>query len=797
MTARISLAALALLAPPFVAPPVLAQSVDVVVEPGQFIPGIGIVNTALANAVNDSGTLAAAVYGTEGAGVVVDGAVRQPFGPLPGGGNFAGSQFMFLDSAGRLAISGETVFFAGDAVLLLDGVRIAETGDPIGEPGFVWDEFRIMGFSDTGLIALRGIAVEMGTGSELDAFATVEVDAAGNVVQRSVLALEGRPLPAGLGDFRGPVRGVHVAQDGRVLWGGSRQSGSFDDDDFILLDQTLLVLEGTTPSPFPGLPWRIPNHRYWLDPVAGTWLASNIVAGEPGGFVTAVLVDGVADRTEGDRPSGVDPFAVTDYQRVSTGAASEQIYQGSVSVEDARYRSVLMVDDDPLLWSGFDEIGGQRIRIQETRPSGSGRYVAVTAQQNSQTLAALVDRFGTPDACGAVPDLFEPNDTCFTATDVTVGTLPTTNVSRSNDDWYRIPIDADEILDVRALHTGRDSEVDLEVFIGDCGNLVLRAAATQPASDEGLFVSNNISGPADLFVRVFVPDRSPSDCAEYRLTFDIRQGDACVPGLGFVDDALEPNNGCRNALAIEPGVYEELKISQVAADHFEVLVPPSSAAEFEIRTSTPMAILRCSILEPGCSLLERDVANESFGGAFPRLVYTNVTDEPERAVLRIELTSQLSVPQCATYELTCRTLGDSIGATVCSAQPNSTGVPSEIAAYGDDRAIANLFELRATSLPPGAAGYFLASMNLDFVPGAGGSQGDLCVGNPVGRIVDSVQLASPLGVSAWRVDLTSIPQPTGAVQVVPGTAWYFQLWYRDANPGPTSNFSEAAGILFR
>ena len=88
-------------------------------------------------------------------------------------------------------------------------------------------------------------------------------------------------------------------------------------------------------------------------------------------------------------------------------------------------------------------------------------------------------------------------------------------------------------------------------------------------------------------------------------------------------------------------------------------------------------------------------------------------------------------------------------------------------------------------------------MNLDFVPGAGGSQGDLCVGNPVGRIVDSGQLASPLGVSAWRVDLTSIPQPTGAVQVVPGTAWYFQLWYRDANPGPTSNFSEAAGILFR
>ncbi|MEM9380413.1 MAG: hypothetical protein AAGB93_10740 [Planctomycetota bacterium] len=793
MKARIPLVALALLPSP-----VLAQSVEVLVEPGQVIPGIGVVNMATANAVNDSGSVAASVFGTQGGGVVVDGMVRQPYGTLPTGETFAGSQFMFLDSAGRLAISGPTVFFGPDTLLLLDGVKIAESGGPTGEPGHVWRDFRIMGFADTGRIVLRGVVLEPGTGLPLHAFTTVDVDAAGNVVQRGIVALEGRPLPAGLGTFRGPVRGVHVAADGRILWAGSRNSGSFDDDFFVLLDQTLLVLEGTTPSPFPGLPWRIPSHRYGLDAVTGTWLASNVIAGPQTGEVTAILADGVAERVEGDVPTGVAPFPALFYHRVSAGAPGERIWTGRIGHPDPRYQGVVMVDDDPLLWSGVDEIGGQRIGVGgELRASYSGRYVAVTVNQQGGLVAALVDRAGVPGACGAVPDVFEPNDTCVAATDVTVGTLPTTNASRTNDDWYRIPVGFEEVLDVRALHTARDSEVDLEVYRGACGGLRLLASATQPASDEGLFVRNDTGAPADFFVRVFVPDRSPADCAEYRLVLDVREGDACDPGLGFVDDALEPNNGCANALPIEPGVYADLQVSQVAADHFEVLVPPSSVAEFEVRTSTPGAFLRCSLLEPGCSLVERDAATESQGISFARLVYSNPNDTAERAVVRIAVEgASTTVPRCATYELTYFTLGDAIGFPACAPRVNSTGDGAFLMAYGDDRAVANLFELRTTGLPPGAAGFFLASMSADIVPGPGGSQGTLCLGAPVGRILDSVQFATPFGAAAWRVDLTSIPQPNGTVQVLPGTTWYFQQWYRDANPGPTSNFSGSARVFF-
>ena len=40
------------------------------------------------------------------------------------------------------------------------------------------------------------------------------------------------------------------------------------------------------------------------------------------------------------------------------------------------------------------------------------------------------------------------------------------------------------------------------------------------------------------------------------------------------------------------------------------------------------------------------------------------------------------------------------------------------------------------------------------------------------------------------------PTPTGLVQVAAGETWNFQAWYRDANPGPTSNFTPSVSVLF-
>ncbi len=45
------------------------------------------------------------------------------------------------------------------------------------------------------------------------------------------------------------------------------------------------------------------------------------------------------------------------------------------------------------------------------------------------------------------------------------------------------------------------------------------------------------------------------------------------------------------------------------------------------------------------------------------------------------------------------------------------------------------------------------------------------------------------------VDLTALPtDPPSAVQ--PGETWYFQVWYSDQNPNPTSNMTNAVAMTF-
>ena len=101
--------------------------------------------------------------------------------------------------------------------------------------------------------------------------------------------------------------------------------------------------------------------------------------------------------------------------------------------------------------------------------------------------------------------------------------------------------------------------------------------------------------------------------------------------------------------------------------------------------------------------------------------------------------------------------------------------------------------LDVTELPANAMGYFIVSQDTVRVANPGGSQGDLCLKEPIARFVGQTHESGHFGVLAWDVNLKSIP---GHGAVSKGETWNFQAWYRDTNPGPTSNFSDAASILF-
>ncbi len=140
-----------------------------------------------------------------------------------------------------------------------------------------------------------------------------------------------------------------------------------------------------------------------------------------------------------------------------------------------------------------------------------------------------------------------------------------------------------------------------------------------------------------------------------------------------------------------------------------------------------------------------------------------------------------------------------IGARYCSpAVPNSSGVPASIHATGNLSIPANDVALTLLDLPAGSFALALTSTTTNSVPMAGGGQGTLCLGGggSIGRFVHQVTPASPAGATSITVDLTAMPTPIALVPVLPGDTWSFQVWYRDANPSATSNFTDAVTLQF-
>ena len=187
--------------------------------------------------------------------------------------------------------------------------------------------------------------------------------------------------------------------------------------------------------------------------------------------------------------------------------------------------------------------------------------------------------------------------------------------------------------------------------------------------------------------------------------------------------------------------------------------------------------------------------------------YTNGSDVFTSAdgVLRIETGAASAVPfgttiANRTWNGSLRYEGEFIGVNFCSpAVPNSTGFAAQISALGSTDVAANDLRLIAHGLPLGASGFFLTSPTNGFVPLAGGSQGNLCIAGPsIGRFVAPGQIknSGSSGSFSLEVDLTQLPTPLGSVAVAAGETWNFQCWYRDSNPLPTSNFTDALQVLF-
>lgn len=129
----------------------------------------------------------------------------------------------------------------------------------------------------------------------------------------------------------------------------------------------------------------------------------------------------------------------------------------------------------------------------------------------------------------------------------------------------------------------------------------------------------------------------------------------------------------------------------------------------------------------------------------------------------------------------------SVGDSYCISLPNSTGSAALISAEGSESVSFEDLTLSATPVPPSQPGLFFFGPNQVQIPFGNGFR---CVGGQLYRF----PVITPTGMTmTFSVDFSVSP----GTQLVGGTTWNFQAWFRDpAGGGSAFNLSDGLEVTF-
>ena len=144
-----------------------------------------------------------------------------------------------------------------------------------------------------------------------------------------------------------------------------------------------------------------------------------------------------------------------------------------------------------------------------------------------------------------------------------------------------------------------------------------------------------------------------------------------------------------------------------------------------------------------------------------------------------------------TYQPGC---WGTVGTSYCSPSvSNSSGKSATMEATGTSVLSWNDLRLIGRDMATNQFGYFVTGQGTSVIQPPG-SQGLLCLdGSTIYRYASQVGNTGAAGGFELPINLNAVPGH-GAIQ--PGETWNFQAWFRDANPGSTSNFTDALAVGF-
>jgi glucose/arabinose dehydrogenase len=129
----------------------------------------------------------------------------------------------------------------------------------------------------------------------------------------------------------------------------------------------------------------------------------------------------------------------------------------------------------------------------------------------------------------------------------------------------------------------------------------------------------------------------------------------------------------------------------------------------------------------------------------------------------------------------------------CVGAPNSVGAGADLSFSGNADLSDNNAALVATLCPTNKPGMFFYSQSSQMVPLGDGT---LCLAGSITRL-QPADFTDAFGISIRNLDFTAPPMNSGPGQIVAGTSYFMQYWYRDpAAGGAGSNLTDAVEVIF-
>lgn len=395
---------------------------------------------------------------------------------------------------------------------------------------------------------------------------------------------------------------------------------------------------------------------------------------------------------------------------------------------------------------------------------------------------------------GCTDDLLENNDSCNQAFVIGAGVSGNLVAADSDDDYYAIVVPSQGTVTIDAIFQHSDGDVDVTLTSNNCSTTY--DSGVSASDNETVSYTNTSNGDETVKLHVFL--FNGSGCVDYSLDVDIQAGDPCQGP----DDNFEPNDDCGNAAVVSNFVFNSAYVEKTDADFYEMCVANGDTLNVDMLFGHADGDIDAYLYDSvvcGGTVLDSSLTTSNN----EQITWTNNTGAAATVFLEVQIWSGSS-SDCNAYLISSTGGGGDcsgggtgpIGTPYCLVNTNSTGFQAVISGFGSDVAANNNVQLTTVVLPANQSGYYLASPNQTFVANPGGSDGNLCIGSPSARLVNQIQNSGPSGMITVQVDTanmpTSPPQP-----ILAGQTWNFQLWYRDFNPSPTSNFSGGLSITFQ